>query len=273
MARTIGSDEVRHDLTDWRGTAILTPRAFLATRVMDGDVTLPLPDACVMVFSRRIFDALLARHGGGTAGCSGLTSRLELGRIGDGESCASVVLGSYGAPAAVMALEMAIELGSRRIIVLGSAGSLEDRRWGDAILVDRALRGEGTSDHYLAPAADTTASPELIESLRRAGRDAGLDLPTGTVWTTDALFRETADSIAAARRLGATCVDMEAAALYAAGRALGVEVAALLFVTDVVDTGWRPLRKSEGVGDVPAPLLLTAAAAAMNEGARRGRGG
>ena len=83
------------------------------------------------------------------------------------------------------------------------------------VIIDRALRDEGTSYHYL-PAADySLAHAGLISLAERSLAELGLSIHTGATWTTDAPFRETADAIGAAREAGLLAVEMEAAALYA----------------------------------------------------------
>lgn len=58
------------------------------------------------------------------------------------------------------------------------------------ILIERALRDEGTSDHYLPPADFSHADRQLLEQL--AGAFDGLRAPvhSGAVWTTDARFEK-----------------------------------------------------------------------------------
>ncbi len=82
------------------------------------------------------------------------------------------------------------------------------------VVIDRALRDEGTSYHYAAPETFAEADPHIIEAAVRALTDAGLRVHVGASWTTDAPFRETAGAIEAARNKGALAVEMEAAALY-----------------------------------------------------------
>jgi nucleoside phosphorylase len=53
-------------------------------------------------------------------------------------------------------------------------------------------------------------------------------------WTTDAPFRETAAEVEQYRKEGVLAVDMEAAAVFAAGQRLGVQAAALFAIGDSV---------------------------------------
>ncbi len=95
------------------------------------------------------------------------------------------------------------------------------------VIIERALRDEGTSYHYAAPSDYADADPALVSSAAQALREQGLEAIVGATWTTDAPFRETAAAIEAARSNGVLAVEMEAAALYAFASAAGVRVLCL----------------------------------------------
>src|SRR6266571_5522297 len=107
------------------------------------------------------------------------------------------IIGSaVGAPFAVLIAEELFASGCRFLLSLTSAGQVT--ACGPTpyfVIIDRALRDEGTSYHYAAPATFAEADPRLvataIEALRRNGRTAFV----GASWTTDAPFRETAAAV------------------------------------------------------------------------------
>ncbi len=68
------------------------------------------------------------------------------------------------------------------------------------------------------------ADPELDAA--RAGVSTSVSTLHGAVWTTAALFRETAKAIAAAAADGLLALEMEAAALYALASARGCRLSA-----------------------------------------------
>jgi SAM-dependent methyltransferase/nucleoside phosphorylase len=129
---------------------------------------------------------------------------LELGLVG----CA------VGAPFAVLIAEQLFASGCRLLISMTSAGRLAELRPPPYfILIDRALRDEGTSYHYL-PAADfSTANEKLLEAVTGAFAHLRVPVERGATWTTDAPFRETPEAIAAMTAKGLLAVEMEAAAL------------------------------------------------------------
>lgn len=100
------------------------------------------------------------------------------------------------------------------------------------IVIDRALRDEGTSYHYLPPADYSVADARLVELASKALSAAGMSSEVGATWTTDAPFRETAAAIAAVRDMGLLAVEMEAAALYAFAAAKRQQVLCLAHVTN-----------------------------------------
>jgi hypothetical protein len=100
------------------------------------------------------------------------------------------------------------------------------------ILIDRAVRDEGTSYHYQPPATYSHLQPALLDQLATAFVDLPVPVYRGTTWTTDAPFRETAVAIAHHQQQGVYAVEMEAAALYAFATATGHPVVCFAHVTN-----------------------------------------
>ena len=147
-----------------------------------------------------------------------------------------------GAPMAAATLEDLIACGLRRCLIVGTAGGLRpELAPGTLVLADQALRDEGTSWHYLPPARSVEASPSLVGELERALEASELSFARGTSWTTDAPYRETVEEVLAHRGAGVLSVEMEAAAVFAVAACRGIEAAALLVLSDVLDErGWVP---------------------------------
>lgn len=100
------------------------------------------------------------------------------------------------------------------------------------IVIDRALRDEGTSYHYLPPSDYSDADTQMIQLAQEALTAAGVSVQVGATWTTDAPFRETQEAIDAAAQAGILAVEMEAAALYAFAKARGRSVLCFAHVTN-----------------------------------------
>ncbi len=152
----------------------------------------------------------------------------------------AAVIGNFGvgAPAMGSVVEELAALGARRFVIVGSAGGLQpDLRPGGLVLATRALRDEGLSRHYLPPAPDVAAEPAFVDALGRALTARQLAYRSGITWTTDAPYREIRRDVLRHQQAGVLTVEMEAAALFAVGQALGLETAALLVVLDVLADG------------------------------------
>lgn len=161
-------------------------------------------------------------------------------REGGGRFC---ICGPFlGAPHAAMGMEKMIALGVRRILVLGWCGSLQpDVRIGDLIIPTGARSEEGTSRHYPIGERAAGAAGVLTARLEDALGDSGRAYRKGSVWTTDAPYRETPSKILKYRAMGILGVDMEMSALITLGVYRSVQVAGLLVVSDeLFDLKWRP---------------------------------
>jgi uridine phosphorylase len=166
---------------------------------------------------------------------------------------------AVGAPFAVLVAEELFACGCRLLLNLTSAGQINAA--GPTpyfVVIDRALRDEGTSYHYAAPAEFAEADPALVAKAVAALERAGLRVLVGASWTTDAPFRETAEAIAAARGKGVLAVEMEAAALYAFARARGKPVLCLAHVTNTMGQAGQDFEKGESDGTTDALNLLEA---------------
>jgi uridine phosphorylase len=140
---------------------------------------------------------------------------------------------AVGASFAVLIAEEMFASGCRLLLSMTSAGQILPVRTPPYyVVIDRALRDEGTSYHYLPPADYSDADPTLVRLGRDALLDGGIAAAVGPTWTTDAPFRETRDAIDAAKQAGILAVEMEAAALYAFAKARGRPVLCVAHVTN-----------------------------------------
>ena len=160
------------------------------------------------------------------------------------KSGACSVVGPFvGAPYAVMLLENLIAWGARQIIFIGWCGAISaEVKIGDLVLPTAGLIDEGTSKHYeLVDADQVPATFPLVVKLRQALKNANYPFHAGTVWTTDAIYRETRPAVAAHRDNGVLAVDMETSALFSAAHFREVDLAAILVVSDELSSlSWRP---------------------------------
>jgi uridine phosphorylase len=140
---------------------------------------------------------------------------------------------AVGAAFAVLIAEELFASGCQLLVSMTSAGQiLPVQPPPYFIIIERALRDEGTSYHYLPPSDYSQANPQLAQLAREALTTAGIPVQVGATWTTDAPFRETQEAINAASKSGILAVEMEAAALYAFAEARSRPVLCFAHVTN-----------------------------------------
>jgi uridine phosphorylase len=138
-----------------------------------------------------------------------------------------------GAAFAVLVAEELFASGCRFLVSMTSSGQiLPVQAPPYFVVIERALRDEGTSYHYLPPSEYSEAAVHLTQMAREALIAARIPIQSGATWTTDAPFRETEKAIEAAKKAGILAVEMEAAALYAFAKARNCAVLCFAHVTN-----------------------------------------
>ena len=168
---------------------------------------------------------------------------------------------AVGAPYAVLVAEQLFASGCRLVVNITSSGQL--RALGSTpyfVLVERALRDEGTSYHYLDPGDFADADPALIDAVAAALAGAGPRIVRAATWTTDAPFRETAHLLAEGAARGLAAIEMECAALYALARARGLPVACFAHVTNTLAVVEGDFEKGAARGAIDALAIVDAIA-------------
>jgi uridine phosphorylase len=189
----------------------------------------------------------------------------ELHRLNEEGIELGVVGCAVGAPFAVLIAEQLFASGCRLLISMTSAGQLAQLRPPPYfILIDRALRDDGTSYHYLPAAEFSHADEALLGLLDGAFSQLQVPVERGATWTTDAPFRETAEAIAANEARGLLAVEMEAAALYAFAAARRKPVVCFAHVTNRMARVEGDFEKGEADGTLAALAVILAAARAWS---------
>jgi uridine phosphorylase len=171
---------------------------------------------------------------------------------------------AVGAPFAVLVAEELFASGCELLVSLTSAGQIAPTGPPPYfVVIDRALRDEGTSYHYAPPSDFAEANPELVSAATKGIANLKQRCFVGATWTTDAPFRETAEAIEAARAKGALAVEMEAAALYAFAGATGARVLCLAHVTNSMGQAGDDFEKGEADGTEDALAVLERVIAAL----------
>src|SRR5712672_2302794 len=218
---------------DHLAPSVFTPDALLReARRQKGVANGPVPDICILDPDGDIVRHLLTSDRArrlATWACYH-TDLL----VFEHEGLSHGIIGcAVGAAFAVLVAEELFASGCRFLITMTSAGQIRPVRTPPYfVIIDRALRDEGTSYHYLPPAEYSVADMRLIRLAEESLTVAKVTTQVGATWTTDAPFRETGEAIAAAEQAGILAVEMEAAALYAFAAARKNPVLCLAHVTN-----------------------------------------
>jgi len=174
-----------------------------------------------------------------------------------GGNAVGIIGCAVGAPFAVLVAEELFASGCRLLISITSAGQITPAgKLPYFVVIDRALRDEGTSYHYAKSSEYSEADRGLVTAVTEAIKAKDVNVVVGSSWTTDAPFRETEEAIAAARSKGILAVEMEAAALYAFAQATGRKVICLAHVTNTMAVAEQDFEKGEADGTIDALRVL-----------------
>src|SRR5450759_11840 len=177
------------------------------------------------------------RHGG-----------VEFGIIG----CA------VGSSFAVLVAEELFASGCQFLISVTSSGQILPKgKPPFFVLIERALRDEGTSYHYLSPSDYSHIDESLLNILSGAFVSLTVPVYQGSTWTTDAPFREKLQAVEHARAAGILAVEMEAAALYAFARARHKSVVCFAHVTNQMGNIDGDFEKGESSGSRDALQVIS----------------
>lgn len=121
------------------------------------------------------------------------------------------------------------------VLFLGKCGGLKDSsEIGHFVLPIGAIRGDGTSDHYLPKLVPALPSFKLHKFVSACIVDAGFEYRTGTVYTSNRRVWEHDEEFKdELRDMSALAIDMETATVFAVGHANQIARGALLLVSDL----------------------------------------
>lgn len=168
---------------------------------------------------------------------------------------------AVGGPYAVLLAEQLFVSGCELLVSITSAGQITATRMPPYFaLIEKALRDEGTSHHYLPPAKYVFLLPKVRELCEEALRALSPKVEYGAAWTTDAPYRETEEAIEVARAEGVLAVEMEAASLYAFAQAKQKPVVCFAHITNRMGVNEGDFEKGEADGTAASLRLVEAIA-------------
>lgn len=226
------------DSFDIKSEAIISPKSFFGEKKK-------ICDIAIGTFSREIYAAVLERFPNEVVGDISAANRVKpIHLLTVNEQKIVFYLSEIGAAlSGTDIIEVNWMTGADKFILFGSAGALDQEKTaGKYVIPSEAYRDEGMSYHYAEPADYITVkNADIMEELFTS-----LDLPyiKGRVWTTDAIYRETRNMVAARKAEGCIAVEMELAGVQAVCDFYGFELYHFLVTGDVVD---QPVYTSEGL--------------------------
>jgi uridine phosphorylase len=224
-----------------------------------------IPEICVLDPDGDILRAL-RREARASLSPAWACYHTELYEFDHGREHFGIIGCAVGASFAVLLAEQFFVSGCRFLISITSAGQIVAQGSPPYfVVIDRALRDEGTSYHYLPPAEFAEADPALVDAAMGALGSSGLRVYRGAAWTTDAPFRETTGAIERCRARDILAVEMEAAALYAFARARQKPVLCLAHVTNQMAVSGGDFEKGEADGAYASLSAIAAVARAWRE--------
>ncbi len=222
-----------HDLNS---PSAFTPEELVsAVRVAKGLKDVAVPAVCVLDFDGDLTDWLV-RHGKAAPFEPWACFHTKMYVLeADGVRC-GIIARTIGGPYAVLIAEQLLVSGAQLILGLTSAGRVSPSLpLPSFVVVTSAVRDEGTSFHYLPPAAMVDCPTPIVDLLAEEVSRLGPTVVQGCVWTTDAPYRETATQLQRHAAAGVLAVEMQAASLFAFARARKASVAVVAHVTNAVD--------------------------------------
>ena len=164
---------------------------------------------------------------------------------------------AVGASFAVLLAEQLFASGCKLLLSMTSAGQLVQTIAPPYfILIEKAVRDEGTSYHYLPPTEFSFIRSEVKEKLNGVFDELDLKIFSGSTWTTDAPYRETEEVVNYYKSKTIHAVEMEASALYAFAQARNKPVICFAHVTNQMASITGDFEKGEHNGSVDALEVL-----------------
>lgn len=191
---------------------------------------LDVPVAAVACFFPPLIDELVAAYGG--VAVASLPSLRPLHVIQWNGQPLAIFYPGMGSGLSAVVLDRVIAMGCTSIVACGGAGALVDLPMGQVVIPSSAVRDEGASYHYLAPAREVNAVPKVLGILKETALGQGGPVIVGKTWTTDGFFRTTRSKLDQRVSEGCITIEMEVASLLAVAEKRGANFGQYLYAGD-----------------------------------------
>lgn len=144
--------------------------------------------------------------------------------------------GAGGSAMSAADMELLIASGIDKIVAFGTCGAMDKTIAKNTIIIpNSAFREEGVSYHYLPPNNEIAQNDNSINTMSQLFSKHNIPFLQGKVWTTDAVYRETAGKFQTMKNNGCIAVDMELASLIAVAQFRNISFAGFLITDDNID--------------------------------------
>lgn len=191
---------------------------------------------CIMTGPRERAELALKNLENSVKVSSFMEYEMHNGTLGDKK----VSLGNSGrfAPDTSITTEVACAAGAEQLIRVGTCGALQkDINVGDMIIVQAAMRGEGTSGYYVDEKFIPVCDFYLTRLLAEVAGDIDIRHHIGIIYTTDAILRETRELINKLEKMNVLGIDMVTSIFSTICHLNGKRGASILVVADNLITG------------------------------------
>ena len=138
-----------------------------------------------------------------------------------------------GASATAFLVENLIACGAKVILFSTALGAFQPyMKPGDFVIPSKVVIGEGTSKYYYPRIKVIRPDSEIVKILKEACSKIGVKPFIGSVWNTDAIYREMRSQIEKLQAQGVLGVEMESSATFTVAKFRGIKAASLLRVSD-----------------------------------------
>jgi len=186
----------------------------------------------------------------------------------------SIINFGMGSANAATIMDLLVARNPKGVLFLGKCGGLKrSTEIGHFILPIAAIRGEGTSNDYMAREVPALPSFKLHKFVSNIIYKRGLDYRTGVIYTTNRRVWEWDNKFKKyLRKLSAIAIDMETATVFIVGHVNEISRGALLLVSDLpmVPEGVKTEKSDKDVTQKFADVHLKIGIEAMTEIEERG---
>jgi uridine phosphorylase len=151
-------------------------------------------------------------------------------------------MNGFGAPYFAVLVEQLIACGAEIIIFSGAMGAFQtELNIGDFVIPTHAIIGEGTSHYYPSHQIGPKPHPEIVALLDTACKNVHVTPHHGTIWSTDAAYREMRSQVEHLQQQGVLGVDMETSALFTMAQHHQIKAGCIHRISDSLATfQWKP---------------------------------